>query len=164
MEAKKKNQLKLTSAQIIPLGFLGVIIIGTLLLLLPFVGVRDADHAPRADHRDTGVSLLRDLLVPEERRLPHGFLCGDRGHEVQPSSCRRPAAVLQAAQAVLHHRVCAVRRALQRRICVPFVAIGALAENVSARTNRPCTNRNHRGGVRIARLPCPQRQRHLDTK
>ena len=36
MEAKKKNQLKLTSAQIIPLGFLGVIIIGTLLLLLPF--------------------------------------------------------------------------------------------------------------------------------
>ena len=36
MEVKKKNQLKLTSAQIIPLGFLGVIIIGTLLLLLPF--------------------------------------------------------------------------------------------------------------------------------
>ena len=83
-----------------------------MLLLLPFVGVRDADHAPRADHRDTGVSLLRDLLVPEGRRLPHGFLCGDRGHEVQPSSCRRSAAVLQAAQAVLHHRVCAVRRAL----------------------------------------------------
>lgn len=36
MEAKTKKQMKLTSAQIIPLGFLGVIAVGTLLLLLPF--------------------------------------------------------------------------------------------------------------------------------
>ena len=35
MEAKTKKQMKLTSAQIIPLGFLGVIAVGTLLLLLP---------------------------------------------------------------------------------------------------------------------------------